>query len=234
MTDSSLPQNQKMSVAESDDKKELTYSNELEGIIAAEGEKASALFWLHNQAEAKFARLNTIIQLPVIVLSTVSGTASIGSQTLFGGGPGASIGIGVLSLTVATLGTVSSYFGWARRAEGHKMAAIQYSKLQRLIMIELALPREQRVSAKHLVKDIRQQIDRLNETSPAIPTDILAAFHAKFGDIENTVAIPEVCNGIHKIEAFKTVIRTPHFAESPKPVMRDGQTQKEDFKIQII
>ena len=183
-------------------KAELTYTDQLEKVIGGEGEKASALFWLHTQADAKFSAYSTYIQLPIIIFSTVSGTASIGSETLFGGGPYASIGIGLLSLIVATLGTVSSYFGFARRAEGHKVAAIAYAKLQRLIMIELTLPRDQRIPAKHLIKDIRGQIDRLSESSPAITPDIIAEFHIKFKNSEDTVSIPEICNGIHKIEAY--------------------------------
>lgn len=61
----------------------LVYNSHLEDLIASEGEKALAFQWLHDQAEKRYSQFNTYIALPVIVLSTLSGTASIGQKELF-------------------------------------------------------------------------------------------------------------------------------------------------------
>ena len=178
----------------------LVYNSHLEELIASEGEKALAFQWLHDQAEKRYTQFNTYIALPVIVLSTMSGTASIGQKELFGDTPISSVVIGLVSILVGILNTVASFFGWAKRAEGHRITSITYSKLHRYISIELSLPREQRVPAKHFLKAIREQIDRLNETSPQIPQVVITAFRTRFEPVPADISVPEICNGLHKIE----------------------------------
>jgi len=180
----------------------LVYNSHLEELIASEGEKALAFQWLHDQAEKRYTQFNTFIVLPVIVLSTMSGTASIGQKELFGDTPISAIGIGLVSIFVGILNTVASFFAWSKRAEGHRIAGITYSKLHRYISIELSLPREQRVPAKHFLKTIREQIDRLNETSPQVPQIIITAFQKRFDPVPPDISVPEICNGLHKVEIY--------------------------------
>ena len=180
----------------------LMYNSHLEELIASEGEKALAFQWLHDQSEKRYAQFNTNIALPVIILSTMSGTASIGQKALFGDTPIASIGIGLVSILVGILNTVASFFGFAKRAEGHRIAGITYAKLHRYISIELSLPREQRVPAKHFLKTVREQIDRLNETSPQVPQIVITSFQSRFEPIPTGISVPEICNGLHKVEVY--------------------------------
>lgn len=97
---------------------------------------------------------------------------------------------------------------------------MSYGKLHRWITIELSLPREQRLAAKHLMKEIRQQIDRLNETSSAIPPDIIADFNKRFKTLKEQIAVPEICNGLHKVDVYPTEPATlphPGRPKSPSP-----------------
>jgi hypothetical protein len=195
---------------------ELTYNTHLEELISSEAEKALVLFWLHDQAEKRFSKFSTCITIPVIVLSTLAGTASIGSQTLFGDGAAAPIGIGIISISVGIMNTISSYFGWAKRAEGHRISGVNYSKLHRWISIELALPRSQRVPAKHFLKEIRSQIDRFNETSPSIPPEIIDHFTIKMKNMKDDVAIPEVCHNIKAVKVYSEDDEIIALSETPK------------------
>jgi len=178
----------------------LVYNSHLEQLVASEGEKALSYQWLHDQAEKVFSRWTNCIALPVIILSTLSGTAAIGQSTLFGDSPMSSVGIGLVSILVGILNTISQHFGVAKRAEGHRIASITYGKLYRLISVELSLPREQRMAADQFIKVVRDQIDRLAETSPPIPESIIAAYKARFAPLPTGISIPECCNGLHKID----------------------------------
>lgn len=214
-------QNKQDGAASTQPLKDLTYNSHLEHLISSEAEKALVLFWLHDRAEKQFSRFSTCITIPVIVLSTLAGTASIGSQTLFGGGSAASIGIGAISISVGIMNTVSSYFGWAKRAEGHRISAVNYSKLHRWISIELALPRDQRVPAKHFLKEIRSQIDRFNETSPSIPPEIIELFSIKLKNIKDDVSVPEICNNIKAVHIYpeeEEKVEIVNLPVSPSPV----------------
>lgn len=184
-------------------KEDLQYNSHLEELIASEAEKAAVFRWLHDQAEKRYSQFNTYIAFPVICISTLAGTASIGSESMFGGSHSASIIIGLMSLSVSILNVISNFFSWAKRAEGHRISGINYAKIHRWIAIELALPRDQRIPAKHFLKQIREQVDRLNETSPPIPQIIVDRFKTRFDKIDTNVSLPEICNDIRNVEVYK-------------------------------
>jgi len=165
-----------------------------------------------------------MISIPVIVMSTIAGSASIGSANLFNNSTVAGVSIGAVSLMVGVLNTVSSYFGWAKRSEAHRIAAITYEKVYRFILIELAMPREERMAAKDMLKVVRDQCDRLQETSPQIPDQVIYEFRKRFGDSTPDVKKPEITNGIDPIFVYSADVGTPskrfvpqNISEPPTP-----------------
>jgi hypothetical protein len=224
-------------------KEDLKYNSHLEEIISAEAEKALVLRWLHDQSEKKYSHHNTFITIPVICISTLAGTASIGSESLFGGSNAAPVVIGMMSLIVSVLNVVSSFFGWAKRSEAHRICSISYGKLHRLIAMELALPRDQRVPAKHFLKDIRGQIDRLNETSPAIPDSVINAFSTKMKNLKSNVTLPEICNQINNVDVYKgkndeeepvSSDTLPHMVKNPMHIAKTSLLEGEKEKGEIV
>jgi hypothetical protein len=185
----------------SEDFKEITWTTALEEHFAATGEKAHCLSWCHKKAEEKYSRLRTFIDLPVITLSSICGFLQIGSNTMFDDEKISAIALGALSLFVAILSTTQTYFKWSARAESHRIAAIQWSRLYRLLHIEMNLPRDQRKAAHDLLKDTKDTYDRLQEISPLIPPDIISTFQTKFIK-DKDISKPEEVNGLEKITVF--------------------------------
>jgi len=214
----------------------IRWNSQIERIIAEEGERALCYSWLHGKSEKQYSRYNNYITLPTIVLSTVAGTASIGSQTLFNNAAASSIGVGIISLTVGILNTVSTHFGWAKRAESHRISAVNYSKIHRFIVIELSLPRCERMAAHDMLKVVREQLDRLQETSPQVPDPIIAAFKKMFGSTTPDLSKPEITNGLDPIEVYvegsspegfktSTVCHTPNKTQTSslaRPLIESG------------
>jgi hypothetical protein len=180
---------------------EIHWNQQLEDILSKEGERALCYSWLHSKSQTMVSKYDTNIALPVIVLSTIAGTGSIASQSLFGNSQAASIVIGLISLSVGVMNTVSNYFGFAKRSEAHKISATTYAKIHKFIVIELALPRKERMKAKDMLKIIREQLERLAETSPQIPDPIIAIFNEKFHD-QKDVSKPEITNGLDPIHVY--------------------------------
>jgi hypothetical protein len=176
----------------------MSWSAPLKLLLKAEGEKCLSYYWLHSQAEQHFSRWNTALSIPVIVLSTISGASSIGTDSIFPEFPQASLIIGFVSIGVGVLNTVQSYFGFAARSEGHRIASITYGKLHRLLSIELSLPRAERTHADQLLKSIRDAMDRLLETAPTIPPVIIARYKQRF-EKEDDVSHPVETNGLDPI-----------------------------------
>lgn len=190
-------------MSESDIKTDITWTPLLEEYFKEIGEKSSGLSYLHKRAEQLYSYRRTWIDLPVIVISAVTGFLSAGSTSLFTDAKVSSVALGVASLFVSVLNTAGSYFGWAKRAEGHRISAIQYSKLCRFLTIEMSLPRDERMSAHDLLKQTKDQYDRLAEISPLIPELLIAEFKHKFATVTD-IAHPDIANGLDKIVVYTT------------------------------
>jgi hypothetical protein len=183
--------------------RDLTWSEPLELLIAQEGEKARGLAWIHQRAETFYSIRNNWIAIPVIILSTLSGTASVGSSSLFSGETQiSSIVIGLVSIGVGILNTISSYFAFSRKAEAHRIAYLNYNKLFQTVSVEMALPRAERDEPEHLLAQLRTTMERLAETTPTPPDAILISFNNRFKDEDKSIARPTETNGLHKIKVY--------------------------------
>ena len=187
----------------------LSWNSQLEKVISDEGERALCYSWLHDRAEKRYSKLTTYITLPSIVLATLSGSASIGIGQFIQDSKIGNIIIGVTTLSVAILTTVSSYFSWAKRSEAHRIANISYKKVHRFILIELALPRSERMSAKDMLKVVRDESQRMEETSPQIPDQVIGMFKEKFGKTTPEVTKPEITNGLDPIYVYPSNVDSP-------------------------
>jgi hypothetical protein len=177
----------------------------LEEYFASTGEKAHCLSWCHKQAEAMYSKRKTWIDLPVIVISGVTGFLSAGSTTMFDDPRTSSVALGVASLFVSVLNTAGSYYGWAKRSEGHRISAIHYARLYRFISVELSLPRDERMDPSNFLKYVKDQYDRLQEISPLMPPEVIADFQKRFAN-EKEISKPEEANGLEKITVFRNDI----------------------------
>lgn len=186
-----------------DNPHKIEWSNQLEEYFAETGERCQGYAYLHKRAEAKFSYRRSCIDLPVIVLSTIAGTLSIGSSSIFGDEKYASMGIGLISLSVGVLNTISTYFSYSKRAEGHRLCSIEYSKLFRFLSVELSLPVKERMVCSDLLKVVKEQYERLQEISPLLPEDILLDFRNRFKDYKDKIAFPTETNGLEEIEIFR-------------------------------
>jgi hypothetical protein len=195
---------------------EIEWNDAIENLIKEQGEKALAYNWLHTRCEKRYSRLNNYISLPTIGLSTLAGSASIASNQ-FGDSKYIPLGIGALSIIVGIISTINSYFSWAKRAENHRISALNYSKLYLFISIELSLPREKRMNPRDFIKVIREQIERLGEISPPVADDIIKDFKHEFDGKYPNVSKPEITNGLVEIKIYK----------EPPPVIKETGVQTE-------
>jgi hypothetical protein len=217
----------KDTTSDESENRHVEWSVQVEDILAGEGEKCRGLAWIHMRCESELSKLNTLVQVPVIVLSTLAGTASVGSSTLFGPGNATSSGIaiGLVSIAVGILNTLGGFFNFAKRSEAHRIAHLHYSKISSKIQIELSLPRLERDSADSLLNYVRDSMERLAETTPLASDKILKDFNHQFSVLKDQISMPPETNGLHKIKIYRSNgpvptpkfsfdVDVPHFAES--------------------
>jgi len=166
-------------------KKKVEWSPENEKILVEWCDIAQCYKWLNNRAHHKFAKLHAYFTIPAIVLSTITGTASFAQSNLderyrtF-----ATMIIGSINIAVGILTTIQQYLKISELNEAHRVATIAWDKFARNIRIELAKAPNERPDAGIFLKYNRDEYDRLMETSPSIPENIIELFTVTFS-VEN-------------------------------------------------
>tara|TARA_R110001583_G_scaffold6649_4_gene33754 strand:- start:1153 stop:1827 length:675 start_codon:yes stop_codon:yes gene_type:complete len=180
-----------------------SWSLETEILLASWAEKASCMRWLHGRSERKYKRKYYCFSIPVIILSTLTGTANFAlkefvpeeNQKI------ATAIIGGLNIFAGILSTLQNFLKVAELMESHRAQGVAWSKLGRNISIELALDPARRQPNMDFLKLSRAEYDRLIEQSPMIDDDIIHQFKNKFKNYE--VSKPSITNGLDKCHIFK-------------------------------
>ena len=178
------------------------WSCEAEDLLAEWSEKSSCYRWLHGRSEKKYRRKYYSFSIPVIILSTLSGAASVG-MSKFVAEENMDIAqamVGGVNISAGILGTLQNFLKVAETMEAHRSVGISWSKLGRNISIELALDPKRRSLASDFLKLCRAEYDRLIENSPLIDDDILNTFKKKFKSA--TTSKPSVCVGLDRCLIF--------------------------------
>lgn len=156
--------------------REPVWKNEQEEILRKLADKASCFNIIHERCYKKYWCLNAWFNIPVIIISTVTGTGNFASQNLGQYAEMALFVIGGLNIFAGILATIATYTGVAQRLEGHRFSAVHWDKFARKVQIELAKPREDRLPIKSFIKQIVEEYDRLIEMSPIVSNDIIRWF----------------------------------------------------------
>ena len=169
----------------------IFYNNDLEQLLAQSAEECESLGILHLASYEKYNKLSNIINIPVIILS--SGIGFITGIDLNYDRMNIILGIG--SVFVGIIKSIDSYFQLGKRAESHRMCALQYTQINKKLQIELSLCREQRQTAKDMLSIIKTDIKNLQDISPVIDQEIIKEYNLKYGKYKN-VKKPNFVNGL--------------------------------------
>jgi uncharacterized membrane protein YgcG len=173
----------------------IFYNNDLEQLLAQSAEECESLGILHLASYEKYNKLSNIINIPVIILS--SGIGFITGIDLNYDKMNIILGIG--SVFVGIIKSVDSYFQLGKRAESHRMCALQYTQINKKLQIELSLCREQRQTAKDMLSIIKTDIKNLQDISPVIDQEIIKEYNLKYGKYKN-VKKPNFVNGLSSVK----------------------------------
>lgn len=166
-----------------------------EVVLKKEAEQSESLFWLHNKASLLAARNNDIIQIPAIILQTLTGFLSAT------GGLINPLILGALSVTTGIMSTILSYYKFSAKAEGHRVCAQLFMKIYKKIEVELSLPVKQRENPQTLLDEVREKLARINEVAPDIPESVIKLYKINFKD--NTTSKPIIANGLDEINIYR-------------------------------
>jgi len=178
------------------------WTDEIEKLLSDFGEVSLCYQYLHGYSQRKYKRKYHHYQIPIIVLSTLTGTANFAADSYVPEDykQGFSAFIGSLNIAAGIMGTLLAFLKYAEIYEGHRLSGLAWAKLSRTIEIELALHRERRKPCRDFLKICRSEYDNLMESSPSIDLDVIQLFNKKFDGKYDNVRKPVICNGLREIK----------------------------------
>ena len=174
----------------------IEWTIEHEGILIEWADKAMCFKWLHSKAHEHFSSLNTMYTIPVIVISTLTGTANFAQdrvpleyQSYF------VMTVGGFNILAGIISTIQQFLKISQLNESHRVGGIAWDKFYRNIKIELAKHPHERKDVTKFIDFCKEEFDRLMETSPTIPEEIIIEFKKTFKDSETyqKIILPEIC-----------------------------------------
>ena len=153
-------------------------------ILKGWSELASSYSYLHDKSYQSYRKRNLRYTLPVIIISTVTGTASFALESIPSfARPYAPATIGFFNLLAGLITTISQFLKISELCESHRVASKNFRSLARNISIELQLPSGERVSNSRVyMEEIRIELNKLLENSPALHRKFTKRFFDKFRD----------------------------------------------------
>jgi len=205
-----------------------------EDILKEWSEQAGCYRWMHERAYQVYKKQNMRFSIPVIVISTITGTANFAQngfpESVKGWAP---LIIGTLNLAAGLITTIAQFLRVSELLEGHRAASIAYSKLSRNIAVELSLPSDERsMPGIDYIKQCRSDIDRLIEQSPPIPPDILNSFDKKIlqdpSGEEVLFSVPPILK-LEPVNVFRTEIDEEQRIRKAMEMKEIARKQKESI-----
>ena len=196
-----------------------------EDVLRQWGEASACYRYMHHHAFLMFKRMSLRFNLPVIVLSTITGTANF-AQTSFPESMRATVPsiIGGMNLIAGLIATIMQFLKINELMENHRTAALGHGSLSRNIRLQLSLPRvERKKEGLKFVDECKSIYDSLLEQSPPIPKHILTNFDKEY-PLDGVFTKPEILNvrPIPKLKLPKT-IEPIHAITKDTPFERVGE-----------
>jgi len=181
---------------------------ENEEIIIRWCDTAQCYRWLCYNSHKKYANLQAHFAIPTIILSTIIGAASF---TNISNGSILSkysailpILVGSINITIGIMNTIQQYFKVSEYNENYRICALAWDKYERFLSLELSTSPSQRESFTSFFKKATNDFDRLMETTPIIPDDVIKSFKKFFDNLQNS-------NNIYKPAVLDSIMSSHNY-----------------------
>lgn len=210
--------------------KNIEWKEYHENIFIDWADKALCYRWLHSKSCLKYVKLRNLYTIPVIILSTLTGTANFALERIPKQYHGyCQIIIGSFNILAGIITTISQFLKINELSEAHKVSYISWDKFYRNIRVELVKSPSDRTNVICLMRVCKDEYDRLIEISPIIDKNIIKKFNNTFK-----------CKNKLIDEKKKEILKTLHqpeildFLESTKNIVYKVNKKTNNEIIDII
>ena len=161
-----------------------TWSDSQEQILKEFAEKSMCYRYINYECYTHYKGVDYRFSLPVIILSTLAGSASLGSGNLPEYAEYITICSAIINIITGILGTLQRFLNTAELTSQHFTSSVEYGRLSRSIGVMLSLPRCDRPQEGHKFLDAcKSEYDRLVDQTAAPPRFILKRFEKKYKNL---------------------------------------------------
>ena len=153
-------------------------------------DKAKCYTLMHMSSYRKYKSRNSMFTIPVIIISTLTGSANFAQITFQNYEHITSVVIGTLNIIVGIITTIYHFLKIAEQSESHKSAASGWGKFYEFVNLEFSKHFVDRESPIKIIKYCAEQYEHLIDSSPVIPEEIIS----KFRDSHKDMTFPNVCS----------------------------------------
>ncbi len=180
------------------------WDESVERLLQKYADEAQTAVALHRRSYYSYKKMTTCFNLPVIVLSCLSGSL----QFLSKGYPDIEqhivTGTASLSILTAIISAVASYIKPGEKMSRHEQSANQWLLFHNGLKHQLSLRRDKRKEADEVLEDCKTQYDRLFELSPICSSGMIKAIKKKItANATEEFRTPTCLNGFRHTEVYR-------------------------------
>lgn len=169
----------------------MSWTPEQENILKTFAEKSACYRYLNYDSYIYYKTIDQRFSLPIIVLSTLAGSASLGSNNLPQFSDVIILGSAIVNIITGILGTLQRFLNTSELTAQHFTSSVEFGRLSRDITVMLTLPRNDRsTDGVKFLESCANEYNRLVDQSAAPPRFILRRFEKKFKN--NPICKPDL------------------------------------------
>lgn len=177
------------------------WDESLENIMCELGDEAQINAYLHKKAHEHYTNKNLKYQLPIIILSAVSGTGNFISSYFPTYSEIIILSIGGVSIITSIISSVAQFLKVSQLSESHRISYLSWEKFHSTIKFELNKRRKRREKIRDFLSLIIPEYQRLKELSANIPKSISDSLKRNKKGMKDMI-VPYMLNGFHPVRPY--------------------------------
>lgn len=191
-----------MSIDHQDQSRNMDWDTSMENILSEVGDEAQINAYLHKKAHEYYTRENIKYQLPIIILSAISGTGNFISSNFEDYAKIIILIVGGISIFTSILSSIAQFLKVSQLSESNRISYLSWEKFHSNIKFQLKKKREMRENLKDFISIVVPEYQRLKEISPNIPNKISDQLKKYKKNLKN-MQVPYLFNGFHPVVPYE-------------------------------
>jgi len=158
-----------------------SWSDHMEDLMKAWGEKAAGLRWIHSKDAGTWKGFADRLSLWGIGLTTIASTAAVATANMEVPSPAITYTIGGVGMIATLVQSVKKFYSAEEKAADHGAVAKQFGSFYRYITLQMAMDRADRKPSDTLSEWALGEYERMQQEAPNVSGPTVAAFRAEFG-----------------------------------------------------